>query len=244
MRRLARALHDLLLPPACAGCRGSVSDGSPLCRRCDALLPRLPAGLCPGCLELAPRARGARCRRCATHRSSLEATAAVVSFEGPAQAWIHRFKYPAAGLAGLDPGPLAVARALACEAAARAPGPPPDLVVPVPLHAVRLRERGFNPVVLLSRAVAEATGGAPHRPCALERLRDTRSQTGLDRRARARNVAGAFGVRPGAPLPARIWLVDDVFTTGATLEAAARALRRAGAGAVVGVCVARTPAPR
>jgi len=244
LRRLARALLELLLPAACAGCRVSVSDGSALCSRCDALLPRLPAGLCAGCLELAARAAGRRCTRCAARRSPLEAAAAALRFEGAAQGWIHRFKYPSAGLAGLDPAPLAVARALAHEAARRAPGPRPDLVVPIPLHPARLRERGFNPAGLLAAAVAEAAGGVAHRPRALERLRDTRSQTGLDRRERARNVADAFAVRPGPALPRRVWLVDDVFTTGATLEAAARALRRAGARAVVGVCVARTPAPR
>ena len=242
MRRLSRALLELLLPPACAGCRTPVSGAAALCRRCDAALPRLPAGLCAGCLERAARPPGARCAGCTVRRGPLEAAAAVVRFEGAVEGWIHRFKYPGGGLAGLDPAPLAVARALAREAAARVPGPLPDLVVPVPLHPARLRERGFNPAGLLARAVAEAAG-LPHRPRALERLRDTRSQTGLDRRARARNVAGAFGPGPGPPLPPRIWLVDDVFTTGATLEAAAQALRRAGARAVVGVCVARTPAP-
>jgi len=71
-------------------------------------------------------------------------------------------------------------------------------------------------------------------------VRDTPSQTGLDRRARARNVAGAFRVRRGARIPSRVWLVDDVVTTGATLREAARALRHAGARRIVAICVART----
>jgi ComF family protein len=152
--------------------------------------------------------------------------------------FVHRFKYPQAGLLGLDPGPRAVASALAREAAGRAPAPG-ELVVPVPLHPVRLRQRGFNPAALLARAVARAHGLAVA-PRALERLRDTPSQTGLGRRARRRNVAGAFGVRSGERIPARVWLVDDVVTTGATLAEAARALRRAGARQVTAICSART----
>jgi predicted amidophosphoribosyltransferase len=78
-------------------------------------------------------------------------------------------------------------------------------------------------------------------PRLLARLRDTPSQTGLSRRARRRNVRGAF--RALGPAPARVWLVDDVVTTGATLWEAARVLRRAGAREVVALCAARTPAP-
>jgi ComF family protein len=152
--------------------------------------------------------------------------------------YVHRFKYPRPGLLGLDPGPRAVACALVLEAAARAPLDA-ELVVPVPLHPARLRQRGFNPAALLARALARARG-VPLAPRALERVRDTPSQTGLHRRARARNVAGAFRVRPGARIPARVWLVDDVVTTGATLREAARALRRAGARRVIALCAART----
>ncbi len=156
----------------------------------------------------------------------------------PIEAWIRRFKYPRPGLAGLDPKAEAIVRALAREAGARAPGPPPDLVVPIPLHPRRLRARGFNPACELARAIA---GPARLRlaPRALARLRDTPSQTGLERAARRRNVRGAFRAR--RPVPPRIWLVDDVVTTGSTLSEAARALRRAGARRVVGVCVAWTP---
>jgi ComF family protein len=152
--------------------------------------------------------------------------------------FVHRFKYPRPGLLGLDPGPRAVVCALALEAAGRAPLAP-SLVVPVPLHPARLRQRGFNPAALLARALARAHG-VPVAPRALERVRDTPSQTGLDRRSRARNVVGAFRVRPGARIPARVWLVDDVVTTGATLRAAARPLRRAGARRIVAICAART----
>ncbi len=127
---------------------------------------------------------------------------------------------------------------LCLEAGARAPAPAPDLVVPVPLHPRRLRERGFNPATLLARALARERRVRLD-PVALRRVRDTPSQTRLDRRARRRNVRGAFVAR--ARVPPRVWLVDDVVTTGSTLGEAARALRRAGARSVVGVCAARTP---
>ncbi|MCZ6464592.1 MAG: phosphoribosyltransferase family protein [Proteobacteria bacterium] len=162
---------------------------------------------------------------------------AAVAFAGDAERWIRRFKYPPRGLAGLDPGPGAVIRELAREVARRAPGPPPNLVVPVPLHPRKLRARAFNPAALIAREIAR-TRKARFAPRALSRVRDTESQTSLDRRARARNVAGAFHAR--GPAPRDIWLVDDVVTTGATLAEAARELRRAGARRVVGVCLAWT----
>jgi ComF family protein len=163
-----------------------------------------------------------------------------VAFTGEVEIWIHRFKYPRPGIAGLDPASLAVARGLIREAAALAPGASPELVIPVPLHPRRLRARGFNPAAVLARSLARELR-APFDPVALRRVRDTPSQTGLDRHQRRHNVRGAFSAR--ARPPARVWLVDDVVTTGSTLFEAARILRRVGARTVVGVCAARTPHP-
>jgi len=191
------------------------------------------AGLCGSCVASLPWApEGLRAPR------GLDALVAAVEFQAPVEGWIRRFKYPRAGLAGLDPGASGLVRALALAAAARAPGPPPGLVVPVPNHPRRLRERGFNPASELAAAIA---GRAKLRLGAhrLERVRDTPSQTGQGRAARRRNVRGAFRAR--GPVPSRIWLVDDVVTTGSTLAEAARALRRAGARTIVGICAARTP---
>jgi ComF family protein len=219
VRGLLRGLVELWLAPACPCCGGAAGvESDALCRACLAALPRAPAALEP------PR--------------GLDALVAAAEFRMPVDAWIRRFKYPRPGLAGLDPAANAVARALAREAGSRATGPAPDLVVPVPLHARRLRERGFNPACELARAVAGAAG-LRLAPRALARVRDTSSQTGLSRAARRRNVRGAF--RACGPLPPRIWLVDDVVTTGSTLAEAARALRRAGVRRVVGVCAAWTP---
>ncbi|MDX1648673.1 MAG: ComF family protein [Myxococcota bacterium] len=219
--RLARALLDLLLPPVCAGCRVATGPEAPvLCRACLARLPVRPADDPPP-------------------PPPLRAVAAGAPLEDGWAEWVHRFKYPAAGLRGLDPGAEAVAGALVRRAARRAPGPP-DAVLPMALHPARVRARGLHPPALLARAVAREAG-RPLRPGLLRRVRDTPSQTGLARDARRRNVAGAF--RASGRCPPRVWLVDDVVTTGATLAEAARTLRRAGAREVVGICAARTPAP-
>ena len=112
-----------------------------------------------------------------------------------------------------------------------------DLVVPVPLHWLRRRQRGYNQAAVIAREVAQALG-APLAPLLLRRVRRTRSQAHLAGEAKAANVAGAFALRPARPPAARhILLVDDVFTTGATLAACHRALRRA-YGAQVRISVA------
>jgi ComF family protein len=214
-----RGVLELLFPGACARC-GTAVGREALCPRCRLELLRLA----PGFETAAP--------------TPLESWVAAVSFEGEAAAWLRRFKYPEPGLFGLDPAAEAVAAALIGEAGRRAPGPVPDLIVPVPLHPLRLRQRGFNPAGLLAAALGRDRQ-LPVDPAALTRIRNTPSQTRLARSRRVRNVSGAFRARNRA-LPGRIWLVDDVVTTGSTLREAARALRRAGAHRIVAVCAART----
>ena len=136
----------------------------------------------------------ARTRARAREPGPLDAAVAAVWLEPPVSDWIHAFKYPPRGLRGLAPGPIAAVAELAARSARRAPGPAPDLVVPVPLHPRRLRARGFNPALVVARAVARCAG-APVAATALERVRDTPSQTGLDAAARRRNVRGALRAR-------------------------------------------------
>jgi ComF family protein len=209
-----RAALELLLPSVCAGC-GLEAREPPFCPACTPA----PAGALP-----APPA-------------ALDAWHAAILHGGAGADWVRRFKYPARGLAGLDPAAEAAAFGLVRRLARTLPAREPDCVAPVPLHPRRLRERGFSPAALLARAVAREAR-RPCRPVLLERTRDTRSQTALSRAERRRNVAGAFAARSAPP---RVWLVDDVATTGSTLAEAAGALRRAGAREIVGVCLAWRP---
>jgi ComF family protein len=229
------SLLDALLPGACAGC-GAYAEERVLCAGCDARLPTIAPDACPHC-QLHPRGIARACAQ-RPPGDPLDAGVAACWLESPVSGWVHAFKYPERGLRGLAPGPPAALAELIRRAARRAPGAAPDLVVPVALHPRRLRRRGFHPARLLARAVARAAG-ARLSATALLRLRDTPSQTGLDASARRRNLHGAMRAR--RPMPACVWVVDDVITTGATAREAARALRAAGAERVVAVCSARTP---
>ncbi|HEX5064617.1 MAG TPA: phosphoribosyltransferase family protein [Myxococcota bacterium] len=225
----------MLFPPACAGC--DAPGEAALCARCAARLPRIPRDACVLCQEAsAAEARG-RCARCARRASPLDACIAGTWFAEEPAAWIRHYKYPPRGLVGSGRD-RARLRALAAESLGWRALATPSCVVPVPLHAARLRQRGFNPAASLARDLAGASG-APL-AFALTRVRDTPSQTGLGRAGRRANVRGAF--RVSGSHGACVWLVDDVVTTGATLEECARVLRAAGAQQVVALCAARTPA--
>jgi ComF family protein len=239
---------DLLLPRVCAACRVSI-DGEPLpathvgrvlCLACGAALVLLPSDGCSLCQKRRVFLDGdGRCRRCASERSRLASCSARVEFEGNAENWIRAFKYPENGIAGLAPGPRSIVTALAHDAAQLSNAPTPDLIVPIPLHVNRLRARGFNPAAVLARAIAKRSSICVHTDLLL-RTRDTPTQTHLGRKARRMNVRESFACADA--VPANIWLIDDVVTTGSTLEEAARCLRAAGAKRVHAICVARTPA--
>jgi ComF family protein len=200
------------------------------------------ARLCEACFEAAPRHRAGDDAWLGD--PALDGCTSLLWLEGPVVEWVHRFKYPAPGWLGLDGPAMALARELARRLGEGLRPRADDVVVPIPLHGRRLRARGFNPAAVVAR---HALGGrglafAGH---ALVRARDTPSQTGLDRAGRRSNVRGAFVCRPVRHWPPRrVWLVDDVVTTGATLAEAARTLRAAGVESVVGVGLARTPVGR
>lgn len=160
------------------------------------------------------------CGMCLRQPPPLTETHAVFAYGPPLDRLLPRLKFHqdlAAGrvLAGLMAGVLAdVAR--------------PQALIPLPLHRARLRRRGYDQALELARPLARGLG-LPLVETALFRQRETAPQSRLDAAARRRNLRDAFAVRPEADLPAHIVLVDDVMTTGATLHAAAQALRRAGA---------------
>jgi ComF family protein len=223
---LAAAL-ELLLPARCGGCD---AIGDLFCGRCRSASRELQEPLCPRCgAEVeSVRRRDCGCGRRLRHLARIRSCAA---YEGSLERALHRFKYRGRrALAG--PLALLLAERLAVDGLAG------EAIAWVPLGAARRRARGYNQAELLARALAGLTG-VPSLPGSLLRLRETPPQVGLDRPRRLLNVGGAFGYR-GDPLAGRsVLLVDDVATTGATLDACAAALRAAGSGPVFGFTIAR-----
>ncbi|HSP10670.1 MAG TPA: ComF family protein [Candidatus Dormibacteraeota bacterium] len=219
-------LLELLLPPRCGGCR---SVGSWLCGRCRARIRPLEEPLCRRCGVEVESAR-AECG-CRARLRSISRLRSAAAYDGPVESAIHRFKYQGwRRLAG--PLALLMAERLAVEGLAA------RFVLGVPLHPARLRERGFNQADLLAGELRRRLRlGAP--PGELVRTRPTPPQVGHDRVWRLANVRAAFEWR-GEPLDGSpVLLVDDVATTGATLDACASALRAAGSGPVMGISIAR-----
>lgn len=230
LRGLPRGVVSLIYPPTCAGCGGATADPGALCPSCWSSLRLIEEPVCqrygtPFALDLgvgplvSPRA--------IAEPPVFGRARAVALYDSVARRLVHRLKYEdRLDLAGVMARMMAASgRTLIAEA---------ECLVPVPLHRGRLWRRRFNQSALLARAIADAAG----RPCvatALVRVRATRSQVGLSRAARAENLSGAFRVASAEQHRVRgrrVLLVDDVMTTGATGNAAARTLLRGGATSV------------
>jgi predicted amidophosphoribosyltransferase len=211
-------LLSLLAPPLCWACHAPAARGSALCRDCRAALRFLRE---PG--PAAPRAAGPTA-------PAPPPTWAAVAYEGPARALVTALKFH---------GAARVADQLAALIVANAPaGLLAGTLVAVPLHPARRRKRGFNQAALLADALAARTG-LP-RADVLRRGGPDLRQVGRDRSARLRGPPGS--IEASGCVPAEALLVDDVVTTGATLAAAAAALRAAGSERVAAVAFARTAA--
>jgi ComF family protein len=225
MRRAGRQLLDLLYPPRCPGC-GRV--GVLFCDACRWSIQAYPAATCIRCAQ--PLLVRGLCAGCAADCSPLDSVIAATVFAHPIRPAIHEFKYE---------GVRDLARPLAewLYAAWRLYSLQADLIVPVPLHPKREAERGYNQAALLARELSAFTG-VPVAPAELVRTVRTRPQVGLSREQRRANISGAFRCA-GKVTDLQIVLVDDVCTTGATLEACAGELRAAGAARVQGLVVAR-----
>ena len=219
-------LFDLLLPPRCGGCTAA---GDWFCARCRSQLRRPREPLCSRCgRELAFVGDGCGCRRGLRSVSSIRSG---FLYEGPLENAIHRFKYE--GWRSLaEPLAELMAERLAIQL------PPAGILVSVPLHRSRRASRGYNQSELL--AVELRRRFRLRRPAGrLLRNRPTTTQVGLDRLRRAANVGGAFTYAGASLAGASVLLIDDVATTGATLDACAAALRQAGSGAVSALTLAR-----
>jgi ComF family protein len=238
VRLLLRALVDTLFPPRCHLCKGPVAGGEVLhlCPGCRDTLRFLGSPLCPRCGIPFATEGGADhpCGACTVHPPPFAAARGALLFDGAARDLVHHFKYERR-VHLVHPLGLLTAGKLA-EFAADSGA---SLIVPVPLHVRRLRQRGFNQALLLGEYLARSWR-LPLARHNLRRIRWTEPQINLSAAERSANVRNAFAVADPARLEGRcVILVDDVFTTGSTVAECSRALRRAGAEAVVVVTAAR-----
>jgi ComF family protein len=237
--RLRDRLLHALLPAPCLGCGRPLPAARTLlglCGPCRATLARLPRQGCAVCsrpLAAHSPPEGYLCGACRLRPPAFDRLIALWSYQPPLDAVVQAFKFRRLDYLGLH-----LAEALAVELGAALTGF--DLLVPVPLHWRRRLARGYNQAERIARPLAGRLG-IPFAPV-LRRVHATPPQSLLGREDRLANLRRAFRVRRNAAVHSlRILLVDDVTTTGATLEAAASALRNAGAAAVTALAAGRTP---
>ena len=219
VRRFSHVLLDLLYPPRCVGC-GQV--GTLYCSACRHAVPLILPPVCPRCGR--PQPRGDPCARCAAHPLQIAGIRSVAFFDGTLRKAIHEFKYRYVRELALPLGDMLVSAWPSVLL-------PADVILPVPLHARRQRARGYNQAALLAERLGRALG-IPVANDALIRHRNTPSQTQLDAVRRRQNVAGAFSCRGSGVDGRRVLLIDDVCTTGSTVEACGLALQAGGAQSV------------
>ena len=230
-QRLVRSLQQLanaslrnFLPGNCLLC-GADGEGDLLCPDCSADLPFSPTASCPQCGE--PTTFSERCGACLNKPPHFDRTLALFRYEFPVDRLIHAFKYG---------HQLAVGQWLGLRLAERIT-PGADVIIPLPLHNDRLRERGFNQSMEMARIVEKCLK-IPVDRSSLLRTRATPPQASLEHKERHKNVRGAFECRNDMS-GRHVLLIDDVMTTGATLDECARVLKLHGAGEVSVAIAAR-----
>ena len=233
-QKAGATLLDFFLPRLCVFCgEGAAGDSpAPVCPACEAKIERLKGPLCPCCGRLLSGGAAHLCGPCQTEPPPFSRVRAAVLYDevGPPGQAIKGFKY--SRRQDMLPVMHYWLRSPLCLELVR----DADLVAPIPLHPSRLRQRGFNQALLLARAFPEV----PLERELLHRQRPTHPQAGLNPEERRNNVQGAFAVhRAGLVRGKRILLIDDVFTTGATVRECARVLRQAGAREIDVIAVAR-----
>jgi ComF family protein len=241
LREALDALASLVFPAPCRICEATLLTASriPICADCLASLHPFEGPACTRCGRpfasgQAETAAQPLCHLCRRDVYGFDLARSYAPYDGAMVRAITLLKYsavtPLGGWFGARLAELVAAQPELHEV---------DAVVPVPLHSTRLRERGYNQAELIARPLARRLG-LPLRPLLLVRTKPRPDKLKLSRKERWRIVRGAYGMREGSQVDkARVLLVDDVFTTGATLDACARVLRKAGASRIVAVTVAR-----
>jgi len=227
---------SLFYPPCCEGCAAPVRAREYLCGNCKDRAPRIVPPFCSRCAEPFDGAIDGSfaCTNCANQTLHFEAAIAGYRARGVVRRVIHNFKYHK----------QVYLRHLVSDWLAATLDDPRmhpsnfDVIVPVPLHPARRRERGFNQAELLARSLARRTGLPV--VLVLDRVRYTTTQTAFDRAERMENLRDAFRLRPARNVRgSRVLLVDDVLTTGSTLSECARVLQDSGASFVYAATAAR-----
>ena len=227
-RTVKEALLNLLFPPRCINCR---REGEWLCAECRSRIEYVPLPICPKCgRRLANnQSCAATCGDCRDVR--IDAIRSVAYSEGVLRDAIHHFKYNGVQALAAPFGQMLYDYW-------QTQNIPADLLIPVPLHPRRLRERGYNQSLLLAEQLARRVG-LPVDQAALRRVKHTRPQVGLGARERQENVADAFECVSSSLAGQRVVLIDDVCTTGNTLEACSQALKAQGVRSVWALTLAR-----
>jgi ComF family protein len=224
---ISSKFKQILLPQQCVLCGASAGDIA-LCAACEADLPWLTSACCPVCAL--PSGTGDVCGACLKDPPAFDATLALLEYRFPVDAVLQRYKYS---------GFLAVAElagSLLTQGISDATRP--DILIPMPLHPFRLKERGFNQAMEIARVVAGKLD-IPLDLKACSRTRPTKPQAGLPLTERKKNLRGVFACH--APLEGKhVALLDDVMTTGASLNELAKTVKDAGAARVECWVVART----
>ena len=236
LQKTVEPLLSLLYPPHCANCEAGTAAGDYLCAACKKKARTIDAPFCETCSQPFYGAIDSKfsCANCADRQFHFECAVSRYRATGVVREFVHRFKY---GREFHLRHPLAdwLADTLDDD---RIRARPFDCIIPVPLHPRRKREREFNQAEVLARLLATRTG-RPMRDC-LRRVRYTTTQTRFDRHERIENLRNAFALPHNADVRDRhVLLIDDVLTTGSTLDECARVLRSAGAASVRAITVAR-----
>ena len=227
LEKLNIRLKNVHIPQDCFLC-GVAGQRAILCGACEDNLPRLPSACCPVCSL--PTLDGLICGRCLKKAPAFDDSVAAFDYGFPVDVLIRQFKYS---------HQLALGPWLAERLLVRLSGMPlPKAALAMPLSRARLHERGFNQSLEIAKPLCRALG-LPLLPHACERIRDTESQTTLPWKERAQNVRGAFACREDLA-GKHIAIIDDVMTTGASVNELAKTLKKSGAARVSAWVIART----